>query len=195
MNFTPSSRLGRLYQIGLFLCLFFVASSTALVAQKAKDGNKEAKPQKVKVAKNGNSAAAITVQLSGMTREEKNTMSRCPLHNRHMSLSDNYRADASDYTPGDDYPFAYQLNYRRYCPVCTKVMEKEAKTFEEEDKAANEGLQSFERCPVHNSPLKGNPEQDKVDYEKNPSSDMPHAKQYLFKYYCKTCTKVYKIQN
>lgn len=190
MNFTQSDRLGRLYQVCCFLLLFFVATSTTVVAQK-----KETPPKKVKVAKNGNSTAAITVQLSGMTREEKNTMSRCPLHNRHMSLSDNYRADASDYTPGDDYPFAYQLNYRRYCPVCTKVMEKEAKNFEEEDKAVNEGLQTFERCPVHNSPLKGNPEQDKVDYEKNPSSDMPHAKQYLFKYYCKTCTKVHKIQN
>lgn len=193
MNFTQSDRLGRLYQVCCFFLLFFVATSTTIVAQK--NGQKETKPKKVKVAKNGNSAAAITVQLSGMTREEKNTMSRCPLHNKHMSLSDNYRADASDYTPGDDYPFAYQLNYRRYCPVCTKTMEKEAKNFEEEDRAVNEGLQTFDRCPVHNSPLKGNPEQDKVDYEKNPSSDMPHAKQYLFKYYCKTCTKVYKIQN
>jgi len=192
MNFIQSDRLERLYQVVCFLLLFFAFNSTTLVAQ---GGNKkEAKPKKVKAAKNGNSAAAITVQLSSMTREEKNTMSRCPLHNKHMNLSDNYRADASDYTPGDNYPFAYQLNYRRFCPVCTKVMEKEAKVFEAEDQAANEDSQTFDRCPVHNNPLKGNPDQDKVDYEKNPSSDMPHAKQYLFKYYCKTCTKVYNIQ-
>jgi len=191
MNFTPSDRLGRLYQVCGFLLLFFVATSASVVAQKSGNNN----TKKTKVAKNGNSAAAITVQLSGMTREEKNTMSRCPLHNRRMSLSDNYRADASDYTPGDEYPFAYQLNYRRYCPVCTKVMEKEAKSFEKEDEEVMEGAQSFERCPVHNSPLKGNSEQNKVDYEKNPSSDTPHAKQYLFKYYCKTCTKVFKIQH
>ena len=189
MNFTPSDRLGRLYQICCFLLLFFVATSATVVAQKS------AKPKKAKVAKNGNSTEAIKIQLSGMTREEKNTMSRCPLHNKHMSLSDNYRADASNYTPGDDYPFAYQLNYRRYCPVCTKVMEKEAKEFEEEDKEENENVQTFERCPVHNSPLKGNTEQNKIDYEKDPSPDTPHAKQYLFKYYCKTCTKVFKIQH
>ncbi|BDS15296.1 hypothetical protein [Aureispira anguillae] len=179
-------------QIWLLLLICFVTSSTTLIGQ---GNNNPEKPKKVRVAKNGNSAAAIAVQLSGMTREEKNTMSRCPLHNKHMSLSDNYRADASDYTPGDEYPFAYQLNYRRYCASCTRIMEKEAKNFEAEDRAANEGKQTFERCPVHNSSLKGNPDQDKVDYEKNPSPDMPHAKQYLFKNYCKICTKVYKIQH
>lgn len=177
----------------LFVLICLITSSTSLIGQDSP--KKSGKPKKVKVAKNGNSAAAITVQLSGMTREEKNTMSRCPLHNKHMSLSDNYRADASDYTPGDDYPFAYQLNYRRYCNACTKIMEKEAKSFEAEDRAVNDGRQTFERCPVHNAFLKGNPDQDKVDYEKDPSPDMPHAKQYLFKNYCKICTKVYKIQH
>lgn len=179
-------------QVWLFFIICLITSSTTVIGQKS---NNKSKPQKVRMTKSGNSAAAISVQLSGMTREEKNTMSRCPLHNKHMGLSDNYRADASDYTPGDDYPFAYQLNYRRYCTVCTKVMEKEAKAFEAEDRAVNEGKATFERCPVHNVSLKGNPDQDKVDYEKNPSPDSPHAKQYLFKNYCKICTKVYKIQH
>lgn len=160
----------------------------------AQKGKKQKEPKKVKVAKGGNSTAAIMVQLSSTTREEKNTMNRCPLHKRRMGLSDNYRADASDYTPGDNYPFAYQLNYRRYCRVCTRIMTKEAKNFEKEDKEANKGSVTFERCELHATPLKGNPDQDKTDYEKNPSADMPHAKQYLFKYYCKVCTKVYKIQ-
>jgi len=162
-------------------------------AQKNKPNNKE--PKRVKVAKSGNSAAAIKVQLSSKTREEKNTMDRCPLHNRRLPLSDNYRADASDYTPGDNYPFAYQLNYRRYCPVCTRVMDKEARTEEKEDKEQMKGEATFERCAVHNSPLKGNPDYNNKDFEEQPDGRMPHARQYRFKNYCKVCTKVHKIEN
>lgn len=181
------------------LCLCLLVSMTLLGTSHqalAQKGKKEKEPKKVKVAKGGgNSIAAIMVQLSSTTREEKNTMDRCPLHNRHMSLSDNYRANASDYTPGDEYPFAYQLNYRRYCPVCTRIMTKEAKDFEEEEKTASKEKVTFERCQLHATALKGNPDHNKTDYEKNPSAEMPHAKQYLFKSYCKVCTKVHKIQN
>jgi hypothetical protein len=177
----------------VLMTLFVNLDQTA--AQKEKKERKEKEPKKVQVAKSGNSTAAIMVQLSSTTREEKNTMDRCPLHNKRMSLSDNYRADASDYTPGDEYPFAYQLNYRRYCPVCTRVMDKEAKDFEAEDKAANKETATFERCELHGTPLKGNPEYDKTDFEKNPEATMPHAKQYLFKNYCKVCTKVHKIEH
>ncbi|MGH1335079.1 MAG: hypothetical protein ACRBFS_03050 [Aureispira sp.] len=176
----------------LLVFMTLLVNTNQAWAQKEK---KQKEPKKVKVAKGGNSTAAIMVQLSSTTREEKNTMDRCPLHNKRMSLSDNYRADASDYTPGDEYPFAYQLNYRRYCAVCTRVMTKEAKSFEEEDKAENKGDVTFERCELHGTPLKGNTDQNKTDFEKNPSADMPHAKQYLFKTYCKVCTKVHKIQN
>lgn len=173
-----------------FIC--FMADSKTVIAQKK---GKTSKPAKVRPTKNGNSAAAISVQLSSMTREEKNTMSHCPLHNKHMSLSDNYRADASDFRQSDDYPFAYQLNYRRYCNTCTKILDREVKNFEEEEKAANQADgATFERCPIHSAPLLKNGDYDKIDYEKNPQADMPHAKQYLFKNYCKTCTKVYKIQ-
>jgi|GEM_PF-2562022 len=171
----------------LFLLFGLLAFSHSGFAQKDKD----AKPAKVKPAKN--SSAAIIVQLSEMNREEKNTMSHCPLHNKHMSLSDNYRADASDFRQSDEYPFAYQLNYRRYCKVCTKILDKEERGFEEEERLANSGKATFERCPVHNASLVSNPDYDKVDYEKNPSTDAPHARQYLFKNYCKICTKVHKI--
>ena len=179
--------------IWLFAFLCLLTTSNTLWAQKGKDA-KAPKDKKVKPAMKGNSSAAIAVQLSGMTREEKNTMSHCPLHNKHMSLSDNYRADASDFRQSDDYPFAYQLNYRRYCNVCTKVLEKEEKGFQEEERRANKGKGTFERCPVHNVGLVSNPDYNKVDYEKSPSADMPHARQYLFKNYCKTCTKIHKIQ-
>ncbi len=183
----------RLLLLCLLVTMTLLGTTNQASAQKEK---KEKEPKKVKVAKgSGNSVAAIMVQLSSTTREEKNTMDRCPLHNRHMSLSDNYRADASDYTPGEEYPFAYQLNYRRYCNVCTRIMAKEAKAFEEEDKEANKEKATFERCELHATALKGNPDHSKNDYEKNPSPEMPHAKQYLFKNYCKVCTKVYKIKN
>lgn len=180
----------------VFLCLLIcLGVNNMLTAQDGEANPPAPKAKKVKAAKKGNSMAAIIVQVSGMTREEKNTMSNCPLHSKRMTLSDNYRADASDYTPGDEYPFAYQLNYRRYCTVCTRVMSKEAKMIAIEDENINKGKGTFERCGLHNSPLKGNTLQDKVDYEKNPSADMPHAKQYLFKNYCTVCTKIYKIQN
>jgi hypothetical protein len=179
-----------------WLCsiILLMAGSSPLMSQDDNSG-KPAKEKKAKAAKNGNSSATIVAQVSGMNREEKNTMSVCPIHSKHMSLSDNYRANASDYTAGDEYPFAYQLNYRRYCKKCTKIMSKEAEFFDAQDKSVNRGKSTFERCELHNEPLMGNTDQDKIDYEKNPSTDMPHAKQYLFRLYCKTCTKVFKIQD
>lgn len=183
----------------LLVLSLLIISSTMVAAQKGKNKNntkeKPAKSQPVKVNSKGASKEGIMAQLSGMNREEKNTMSRCPLHNKRMSLSDNYRADASDFRVSDGYPFAYQLNYRRYCPVCTKALEKEEKSFEAEEKAANKGGEAtFERCELHGATLVKNGDHDPLNSEKSPQSDMPHAKQYLFKTYCKTCTKVYKIQ-
>lgn len=183
-----------LKQVLLFVLVCLVTNFNPLFAQGGEDAKANSpKPEKVKPVKNSN--AAVIAQISSMTREEKNTMSNCPLHSKRMSLSDNYRADASDYNPGDEYPFAYQLNYRRYCTSCTRIMDREARTFEAKDRAVNEGRETFERCAIHNSSLKGNPDQDKVDYEKNPAADTPHARQYLFKNYCKICTKIYKIQH
>lgn len=130
-------------------------------------------------------------RVSKMSREEKNTMNECPLHNgnHEMPLSDNYRANASDYTTCYEYPFAYQLNYRRYCKACTRIMSKESGT--QMPKIARS---TFERCPVHNAQLKGNPDYDRIQYEREPESATPHAKQYLFKYYCKSCTKIVRLQ-
>lgn len=129
--------------------------------------------------------------VSKMSREEKNTMNECPLHNsnREMPLSDNYRANASDYTTCYEYPFAYQLNYRRYCRVCTRIMAKESGS-----RMPKIARATFERCPVHNAPLKGNPDYDRIQYERDPEVETPHARQYLFKYYCKSCTKIVKAQ-
>ena len=135
---------------------------------------------------------AMINRVSKMSREEKNTMNECPLHNtsKEMPLSDNYRANASDYTTCYEYPFAYQLNYRRYCRTCTRIMAKEyGSQMPKIPRTA-----TFERCPVHNVQLKGNPEYDQIQYERNPESETPHAKQYLFKYYCKSCTKIVKAQ-
>lgn len=128
-------------------------------------------------------------KVSKMSREEKNTITECPLHNpgREMPLSDNYRANASDYTTCYEYPFAYQLNYRRYCKVCTRIMAKESGT---QMPIISKG--TFERCSIHNTPLKSNPDYDTMGYERNPDKSTPHARQYWFKYYCKTCTKIHK---
>lgn len=183
-----------IFKLASFLCFFFCLCATTTMTAQDDKADKPAKEKKAKAAKDGNSSATIVAQVSGLNREEKNTMMRCPIHSKHMSLSDNYRANASDYTIGDEYPFAYQLNYRRYCTKCTRVMSKEAQFFEAQDRSINSRQVSFERCELHNKPLVGNPDMDKIDYEKNPSSDMPHAKQYLFKNYCKVCTKVFSIQ-
>lgn len=185
----------RILTLSCWTLLALLLSTAPSWAQKEKNDKTEKEPQRVRVAKSGNSEAAIKVQLSSKTREEKNTMDRCPLHNKRMPLSDNYRADASDYTPGDDYPFAYQLNYRRYCTACTRVMDKEAKTTEKEDQSNMKGEATFERCEVHNAALKGNPDYDSKNAEESPAKDMPHARQYKFKNYCKVCTKVHQIQN
>jgi hypothetical protein len=186
-------QINKFNQIWMFLLVALMASYSPMMAQ---NGKKQPKEKKVKIAKNGNSAAAIAASISGMNRSEKNSMTKCPLHNKHMGLSDNYRADASDYTSGDDYPFAYELNYRRYCNSCTRVMEKESKNILEVDKVSHRrDKHVLEHCKVHDSPLKLNSDQDKVDYEHTPSPDMPHAKQYMFREYCKVCTKVYSIQN
>ena len=175
----------------LFLFIFLMVSTNPLTAQKDNSNKKPNKVQKVKAANHGNSVATIVAQISEMDREEKNTLSRCPLHSKHMSLSDNYRADESDYTSGDHYPFAYQLNYRRYCQACTRVMEKESKI---KPLSVVGEVPMQVTCEVHNSPLLINSNIDKVDYEHNPAADMPHAKQYLLKKYCKVCTKIYQIQ-
>ncbi|MBL4648107.1 MAG: hypothetical protein JKY03_00120 [Aureispira sp.] len=179
------------------LCLFFLGicfmdNSSTIVAQEAKE---ESPPEKLtKQAQEYLDAQKYytTVRrVSKMSREERNTIIECPLHynKKEMPLSDNYRANASDYTTSYEYPFAYQLNYRRYCRICTKIMSKDS------------GLKmpilpkgSFERCAAHNAPLKGNPDYDNTMYEKRPNGNTPHARQYLFKYYCNTCTKIVKAE-
>ncbi|MDX1904693.1 MAG: hypothetical protein SFU27_11085 [Thermonemataceae bacterium] len=60
--------------------------------------------------------------LNNLTRQQKDTMTVCPLHKKIMPMSDNYRANAADiHEKTDKYPFAYHLNYRRYCKTCTKT--------------------------------------------------------------------------
>ncbi|BDS15297.1 hypothetical protein [Aureispira anguillae] len=181
------------FHLLFFLLCYFVNTSNLLLAQESKTENVPAKLSKRErdylAAKN---YAATVHKVSKMTREEKNTATECPLHNRgkEMPLSDNYRANASDYTTCYEYPFAYQLNYRRYCKVCTKIMAKESG-----DNSPVVIQNTFERCAIHNVQLKGNPDYDKVMYERNPNSDTPHAKQYWFKNYCKTCTKIVKAKS
>ncbi len=180
----------------LCCCLALFLCSNSTFAQKKTKKEKPKKEQSVKPASSkANSPAAVAVQLSGMSREEKNTMTRCPLHGKHMELSDNYRADASDYTTAEGYPFAYQLNYRRYCKVCTKVMNKDEKQYSEKVKARNGKGATFERCEVHNAQLNNNPDYDPQNKEGNPNmQEMPHARQYHYSTYCKICTKVNRIQ-
>ncbi len=176
-----------------FLLLIFLGTSASEAFAQPQDSVPERRTMSKRERDyRARQAYAQTVhRVSKMSREEKNTMNECPLHhsNREMPLSDNYRANASDYTTCYEYPFAYQLNYRRYCKTCTRIMAKESGT--QMPKIARS---TFERCPVHNAQLKGNPEHDRIQYERHPDSNTPHAKQYLFKYYCKTCTKIVRSQ-
>lgn len=164
-----------------------------------KDGGKDGKdgkgkPEEPASAKSNNEVSEkVLANLENMTREEKNTMTICPMHGTKMSLSDNYRANASDYRQSGNFPFAYQLNYRRHCPKCTASLEAEDKAIEKENQRnANEA--TFERCATHNESMFVNGDHRPIDYEKNPSQDCPNAAQYGFKTYCKTCTKIHKIQ-
>ena len=103
-----------------------MAGSEHLYSQSDDDSTMQTKGKKPKAAKDGNSKATTIAHVSGLTRDEKNKMFKCPIHHKHMNLSDNFRATGSDHSSGDNYPFAYQLNYRRYCNACTRVMKKEA---------------------------------------------------------------------
>lgn len=177
--------------IGLFL------SSTAIAwAQRAEP--QDSLPERKLTKRERDYLAMVeyrktVYRISKLSREEKNTIASCPLHNtnREMPLSDNYRANASDYTTCYEYPFAYQLNYRRYCKVCTRIMSKDSDT---QMPRISRSSATFQRCEVHNTPLKGNPDYNRVQYERDPVTTSPHARQYLYKYFCKTCTKIVKQQ-
>lgn len=185
--------------IGLF-CLFCAMPT---YAQKGKDGKKDKTKKETKDPKDKGKDGASTkadanaakyAVLDQLTREEKNTMTDCPLHGGHMSLSDNYRANATDFRQSGAYPFAYQLNYRRSCKKCTNTLVQEEKALERETKR-NANASSFERCALHNETLLKNGEESSMNYSRETDKDAPHAQQYKFKFYCKTCTKIYKINN
>lgn len=133
--------------------------------------------------------------MAQLSREEKNTMTTCPLHSKRMSLSDNYRANASDFRQSEDYPFAYQLNYRRFCPICTKTLSKEEARFKKEERSVG-GKSTFTRCDYHNEYMKTNPEFSSVNStsDRDREKDMIHAKQYRGRFYCKSCSKLYSIR-
>ncbi|MCH2042859.1 MAG: hypothetical protein MK212_01870 [Saprospiraceae bacterium] len=186
-----------LFNLGLLgiLCLFCAMPT---YAQKGKDGqkdktNKDQKNNNSAAAKANANAAKYSV-LDQLTREEKNTMTDCPLHGGHMSLSDNYRANATDFRQSGAYPFAYQLNYRRSCKKCTNTLVQEERALERETKR-NANAASFERCPIHNEALLKNGEESSMNYSRETNAETPHAQQYKFKFYCKTCTKIHKINN
>jgi hypothetical protein len=151
---------------------------------KPKTAEKPSEKGKAKVVAN------VETDYSGLTREEKNTMTVCPQHGKRMSLSDNYRANASDYHESDGYPFARQLNYRRACDHCTKAMTREEKIAKKKTQL-HKGEATFERCPLHNESLIISENYHALDYEKYPSADTPNAKAYKFKTYCPTCSKLH----
>ncbi len=134
--------------------------------------------------------------IANLSREEKNTMNECPLHRKKMKLSDNYRANASDFRQSDDYPFAYQLNYRRYCTKCTKILDKEERSFAKQERSRGNKA-TMERCPLHNQFMKTNPEFSSVNSvsDRERDEDIINAKQYKGRYYCKTCSKLHSIRH
>lgn len=132
--------------------------------------------------------------IAALSRDEKNAMKQCPLHKKHMSLSDNFLSTATDEENTQNYPFAYQLHYRRHCPVCTKIMDKAAKSSANAAKKAG-NKPTNEKCTVHNQPLYTNPEYNSVSAvkDKDRRKTAVNAKQYKGRVYCKTCSKVLDI--
>lgn len=171
--------------VGLLLPSLSIAQKKGISAKKPKSSTTTT----VKPAKKENKKIMLTAQLDKMSREERNTLSKCPLHQKQMFLSDNFEADASNSTPSVSSPFAYQLNYRRYCNACTRIQKKETKVSSKTKEVSND-----KHCSVHKTTLVANPDYNRTDFEKKPFEEMPHAKQYRLKNYCKVCTKVYKIQ-
>ena len=131
--------------------------------------------------------------IANLTREEKNTMTVCPLYGTKMKLNENYRANASDFRDCYDYPFAKQLHYRRYCPKCTNVLHKEEKRFKKEERAGG-GKATMERCELYGDFMKTNPDFSSVNSvpDSDRDEDMINAKQYQGRYYCETCSKLYR---
>ncbi|MDC0230815.1 hypothetical protein OAK19_02525 [Aureispira] len=115
----------------MFIFIYLMAGSNHVYSQTEEGTTKLTKEKKAKAAKDGNAKATNIAHVSGLNRDEKNKMVKCPIHNKHMVLSDNFLANGSEYTSGDNYPLAYQLNYRRYCNVCTRIMKKETVIVEE----------------------------------------------------------------
>lgn len=167
-------------------------NNTNKTANTGKDGKDDkSKTQPTSAKSNTGVSEKVLANLESMSREEKNTMTTCPMHGQHMDLSDNYRANASDYRESGNYPFAYQLNYRRYCKKCTQALEAEDKAIAKADRRdADEP--TFERCTRHNETMFINGEHRPMQYETSPSEETPFAQAYGFKYYCKTCNKIHK---
>lgn len=188
----------KILQLLLLLAVFFVAMPNDAIAQKKNNKQKTSAPSNNKKStdKSGDKktpkaekvAETTGNDYSGLTREEKNTMTVCPEHGKRMSLSDNYRANASDAHESGGHPFAKQLNYRRACTACTKAMIKEEKEAKKKQNP-NAGKATFERCIVHNQTLYISQEYSAMNYEKFPDENTPNAQQYKFKTYCKSCTK------
>ncbi len=190
----------KMYQIfALLLCFLLCGVDSFAQKPKEKDPKTTGKTTKPKTKKElaAIKAANEEAKLAGineMSREEKNTLVVCPVHRKRMSLSDNYRANASDFSLSEGHPFAKQLNYRRCCDKCTKVMIKEEREALKAQKQKDKGA-TFQRCEVHNVPLELSGDYSATSYEKFPDTEMPHAKQYKFKTYCKTCTKLHEQKN
>ena len=197
----------------LFSLFLFIANCNTIYAQK-KDAPKKDKPQKTKTVKPSkkNTTSATTARVSGMTRDDKNDLTHCPVTGKRMSLSDNYKANGQDISGTDEFPMAYQLGYRRYCKVCTRKLKKEQKkgTFSLETggtetstsgstssstTTTNSTSQNDEKhCQVYDTVLLKNPKFDPNKEVSEINPETPNAKQYCKQKYCKTCTKIYNIQ-
>lgn len=127
---------------------------------------------------------------------QAHTLRICPLHDKKMHLNDNYRPEGDTIRELKDYPFAYQLGFRRYCRTCTRVLHKEIAAFEKQSQKQYAKSMTFDRCALHNADLKGNKSHNPVDYvreqDKAYQAEYPHAQQYRYKFYCARCTKDYR---
>lgn len=184
----------------LLLFTLLIATQTVTAQKKgtSKQSNKTEKAKSVKVGKRS-SAAAIEAQLSGMTRADKNKMTHSPLTGKRMRLNKNYQADAEEQDGVEEFPFAAQLGYRRYCEVATRRYERAQKknTKVTSDKGAIKNSTSSNEqthCQIYGNVLLKNPDYDPSKEIKQVDPETPNAKQYGQKNYCKACTKIYKIR-
>jgi hypothetical protein len=108
--------------LSYLILITLLCSSTMLEAQRKEERSKE-----TGWAYNTTNPKD-TMSYAQLGREEKNTMTQCPLHKKAMKLSDKFMHEPDmEETIWLSYPFAKVYHYRRHCSRCNSLLHKEMK--------------------------------------------------------------------